>query len=118
MTFGSADDEPSSDRLLMFSIIGIVLVIGLAFSYSMMNRKEPLPSVQPATPVVERQVQPASVQPPVTNPEEAPAQSYTAPPPVQPQYIPIPAPQSQPSPYMRGTGNRKLDGMRHMSDES
>ena len=43
----AVDDEPSSDRLLMFSVLGIVLVVAVAFAYSMLTRKQALPSVQP-----------------------------------------------------------------------
>ena len=106
----------------MFSIVGIVIVIGIALAASMMSRKQPLPAVQPAVPVVQEPVQQPSPQininsnapmpaPVVENPQQ---QVYN-PPPIQPEQVYTPPPEHVPQTPMRTTGNRKLDGMRDMT---
>ena len=112
------NDEPSSDRLLMFSVLGIVVLVGIAFLYSMLTRHQALPSVQPAeappaqAPAVVQQT-PVATQQPV----QTPVQDYP-PPPQQPVYsdpapaVAQPSYPPEPTPYVRTTGNRKLDGLR------
>src|SRR5690349_7214612 len=74
----AVDEETSSDRLLMFSVLGIVLVVAVAFAYSMLTRKQPLPSVQPAVPA-----------PAVAAPSQPQQQSVV-------DNSPLPAPDMQP----------------------
>lgn len=121
MSFGS-DDEPKSDKLLMFSMLGIVLVTGLAFGLSFLTRKQPLPSVQPAAPPVVQQKDPAPAtqvdtgrpSPVPFTPEPDPVR---IPPPVQVelQAPPVSNPPAK-SNYTHGTGNRKLDGLRDVTE--
>jgi len=112
------NDEPSSDRLLMFSVLGIVVLVGIAFLYSMLTRHQALPSVQPAEPQQIAQQTPGPSDPPPTRQPavQQPEQDYT---PVQqqpvyeaPAAVPQPSSPPEPTPYVRTTGNRKLDGMR------
>src|SRR5262245_17651611 len=98
MTFSAPDDEPNSDRLLMFSMVGIVSVVGLAFAFSMFTRKQPLPTVQPTAPPIVQQLapqpkQPVEIQSPVPAPlVPGPEPQIVAQPNFQNSYIPPPPP--------------------------
>ena len=116
MSFNQGEDEPSSDRLLLISMVGIVVLIALAFGYSFLNRRQQLPGVQPPAPPIEQPMQnaPVVVQNggPIPAPlapqqnEERIQQPYYAP---EPAYTPPPQPIHTST--IRTTGNRKLDGL-------
>jgi hypothetical protein len=118
MTFNqAAGDEPQSDRLLMISMLGIVVLTVIAFGISYVNRK-PQPMVQPAAAPIQVDARPIpTAKLDNTNPIPAPQnpmpdQSYTAPP-SQPQYDPTPPVQMTPPPERRvvtqGHANPKLN---------
>lgn len=115
MSFAVAE-EPSSDRLLMFSMLGIVAVVGLAFAVSFFTRRQALPTVQPPAPPIEQPVVVQRPNPPAVVQNNGPVPAPLSPSqefrPSQPQveaYQP-PPPSSRARPY-HVTGNRKLDGL-------
>ena len=118
MSFASSKaDEPGSDRLLMFSMIGIVVVVALALGMSLLGRKQKLPSVQPAAPpIVQPQAPPLQTTVTPTAPvvvSNSPV--YQAPPPApdpEPAYAAAPPPINDPEVRHVGhSGNRKLDSI-------
>ena len=127
MSFAATQgDEPTSDRLLMFSVVGIVVIVGAAFAMSMFSHKQPLPAVQPpAPPVIQPQTPPAQdtqvAQPapmPASVPvESTPAPVYTPPPTyVAPTYDPPVSHGDETT--VRATGNRKLDSLRDITGQN
>ena len=117
MSFAAQADEPTNDRLLMFSVLGIVALVAMAFLYSMLTRHQSLPSVQPATPDVVEQSQPVQRTPSTvdtgqaveTDPQPSPAPVVQ-----QPTYDDTPAYEAPPPPpvYPHRTGtNRKMAGI-------
>lgn len=116
MTFQDSTGRGSNDRLLLFSMLGVVGMTLLAFLFSYMNRPA-ASTVPPPAPVVVEQAprpnggpgaEPVQTQALPPQPDPAPVQQVAEMPP--PTYIPAPAvqPTLQPNPGQRFGGNRKL----------
>lgn len=98
----------------MFSVLGIVALVAMAFLYSMLTRHQALPSVQPAAQEVVQQSQPPQQHPAVVSPSgdvepQAAPIPYTPP----PSYDMTPSYEAPPPPpmYVHRTGrNRKMAG--------
>jgi hypothetical protein len=119
MSFTAAQEDQGGDRLLMFSMLGIVLVVGLAFGVSFFSRKESLPAVAPPAPAIVQPVTTSEAPQVIANNGPVPAPLHPQPEPrvvVPRTYEPAPAYQPPPraprDSIIRRTGNRKLDSLR------
>ena len=115
MTFVQNDDANKNDRILLYSVVGIILLTGLAVGISHLNKGDAPPPAAPPAVVAQQQPQvrevadsaPRPAAPPQTQ-ESAPAQ-VQAPvieqAPVQQQYVP----QDQPENDLPFQKNQKMN---------
>jgi len=129
MSFAAAaqDDGPRSDRLLMISMLGIVVMTAIAFGVSLINRKN-LPSVQPAAPqaIPAPAPSPAPADPKVATPQPDPMPPppqnpivQSDPPPMQPDPVVVyqpPTPEPQPQLYSGERRNPKVSFVRDVTE--
>ena len=125
MTFVQDDDSGKNDRILVFSMLGIVFVTAIAFAVNYFTKKDaPMPVTPPAISAPqEPQPSPVSTSSPtpaITPPVQENATVYQAPaPPVeQPVYQQPPVQPSDDFSNSPGMQNPKLRGLRDITNQN
>ena len=114
LTFVQNDDSNKNDRILLYSVVGIILLTGMAVGISHLNKNDATPPVAP--PAVSNQERPEARPVTDTSPrpavppqsEETPQVQVQAPAveqPVQPQYV-VQDPPDDAGPYRK---NQKMN---------